>query len=56
MLQGEPGSVVSGGGIPGRKGEPGIPGSPVRSKLESGLLFESVDMNNPEFAFQGVLH
>lgn len=42
MLQGEPGSVVSGGGIPGRKGEPGIPGSPVRNKLENGLLFESV--------------
>lgn len=33
MLQGEPGSVVPGGAIPGRKGEPGIPGSPVRNKL-----------------------
>lgn len=29
MLQGEPGSVISGGGLPGRKGEPGIPGIPV---------------------------
>ena len=27
--QGEPGSVLSGGGLPGRKGEPGIPGIPV---------------------------
>lgn len=35
-LQGEPGSVVtSGGGFPGRKGEPGIPGIPVRNwKIE----------------------
>lgn len=29
MLQGEPGSVVSGGTVPGRKGEPGFPGTPV---------------------------
>lgn len=35
MLQGEPGSAISGGGLPGRKGEPGIPGIPVRNKLES---------------------
>lgn len=31
-LQGEPGSAVtSGGGVPGRKGEPGTPGIPVRN-------------------------
>uniref|UniRef100_A0A674AAW9 Collagen, type VII, alpha 1 n=1 Tax=Salmo trutta TaxID=8032 RepID=A0A674AAW9_SALTR len=28
VFQGEPGSSVSGGGLPGRKGEPGIPGLP----------------------------
>lgn len=35
ILQGEPGSAVSGGGLPGRKGEPGIPGIPVQNKLMS---------------------
>lgn len=29
MLQGEPGSVVPGGTVPGRKGESGFPGTPV---------------------------
>lgn len=34
MLQGEAGAVVSSEGLPGRKGEPGIPGIPVRNKAE----------------------
>lgn len=38
MFQGEPGSAISGGGLPGRKGEPGISGVPVRGKLESIVL------------------
>lgn len=38
MPQGEPGSTISGGGLPGRKGEPGIPGIPVRNKLENRTL------------------
>lgn len=45
MLQGEPGSVVSGGGIPGRKGEPGVAGSPVRNKLWWDLLLQKSSPN-----------
>lgn len=40
MFQGEPGSI-SGGGFPGRKGEPGIPGIPVRrTHANYGMVYK----------------